>query len=77
MIMDIEDMPDFQDFWSTQEFGAIPKHRVNHLLALFRMAVMKQTPQGHREAIRLAHELWRAIERLPVQLSVSESGRYW
>ncbi len=75
--MYIEEMPDYHDYWTSQDNGAITKHRVNHLLALFRIAAMLETPQGRADTQRLANELWRVIERLPIQLSVSSSGRYW
>ena len=75
--MIIEDIPGYHDCRTTQDYGVISKHRVNHLLALYKMATMLQTPQGQAEAFRLSNEIWRAIERLPVKLSVSESGKYW
>jgi hypothetical protein len=43
------------------------KHRINHLLALLDVALITKTPQGKMDADRLAHELWRAIEKLPVE----------
>ena len=69
--------PDYHDWWISQDDGVITKHRVNHLLALYRMTSMLKTPQGQAAAFRLSNEIWRAIERLPAHLSVSSSGKYW